>query len=79
MSDIKDLYTWTEIAADGTEGTIAGLVPMLSHLGMINLVTRDREIAEGLFGEVAKAHHRASGHRVRLVRWTAREDLRDLK
>jgi hypothetical protein len=72
------LYTWTEVDPRGGEGTIAAIVPALPHLGMVPLVTRNREIAEGPMRDAAVAHQRASGHTVRLVRWTAREDLEEL-
>jgi hypothetical protein len=71
-TDLSELYTWTETDPRGGEGTIVAIVP---GMGSVNLITRKREIAEGAFLEVAWKHHKASGHRVRLVRWTKREDL----
>jgi hypothetical protein len=77
--DLTEIYTWTEVDPDGGEGTILALVPAMPRLGPVNLVTRSRAIAEGPLREVALKHQRASGHRVRLVRWTHREDLEELK
>jgi hypothetical protein len=75
---IEALYTWTEVDPSGSEGTIAAMVPALPYLGVVPLVTRKREIAEGPMRVAAVGHRRASGHTVRLVRWTAREDLEEL-
>ena len=76
--DIDVLYTWTEVDPEGGEGTILALAPALPGFGPVNLVTRSREVAEGPMREIAIGHQRASGHRVRLVRWTHREDLEEL-
>jgi hypothetical protein len=78
MADITELFTWTEVDPEDGEGTILALVPALPGFGPINLVTRSRTIAEGPMREVAIGHARATGHRVRLVRWTGRQDLEEL-
>lgn len=75
-NDLIELYTWTEVDVEG-EGTIACVVRGMEYLGMINLVTRSRAIAEGPFAAAAKLHHERTGHRVRLVCWNNRIDLRD--
>jgi hypothetical protein len=77
MTDMTEIFTWTETddAEDG-EGTILAIT--LPGFLPLNLITRNRAIAEGLMRKVALDHHERTGHRVRLVRWTAREDVEEL-
>lgn len=74
MSDLTEIYAWTEVDEDGAEGTICVVMPGM-RMGPITLVTRKRSIAEGPMQTAAEYHHQVSGHKVRLVRWTVREDL----
>jgi hypothetical protein len=74
MTDLTELYTWTEVDPETGEGTICIILKGLEHLGPVTLQARKREIADEM-GKVAELHHRRTGHKVRLVRWTAREDL----
>jgi hypothetical protein len=73
-----ELYIWTHTDKNGREGTICMMVSRGSAHGPLALVTRNRAMAEGPMRKAAEEHRRASGHRVRLIRWTKSEDLEDL-
>jgi hypothetical protein len=75
--DLTQIFIWTEVDhRDDAEGVIAVISPLMP--GVFPLMTRRRDIAEGAFAELAEEHRKRTGHRVRLVHWTAREDVREL-
>lgn len=76
MSDLTEIYTWTEVDEEGGEGTICVMMPGM-RMGPITLLTRRRAVAEGPMRTAAEFHHQATGHRVRLVRWTRRENIEE--
>lgn len=75
MSDIEAIYTWTEIDDKGDEGTMACVVPEMPQLGIMIMMTRRLDLAEGPFRRAADLHRERTGHKVRLVKWTNRETI----
>jgi hypothetical protein len=76
--DLQEYFMWLEIDPNGGEGAIAIAMPEVGN-ALVALIARNRQIAEGPMRKLAVAHQKASGHRVRLVRWSQREDLEELK
>lgn len=70
MGLLTEYYMWTEVDKNGNEGSIVAVAP---DIGMINLITRNKEIAIGIFREMAIVHKNMSKNQVRLLRWTAVE------
>jgi hypothetical protein len=69
------LWVWLVEEPDGTEGSIAAIVPGLEHLGMLVLQARTEEQAM-LFAWAAQQHRDRSGLSVRLAHLV--EDQSDL-
>jgi len=67
---IRDLYAFLAVHADGDEGVVG----MPVGGSMLPLVAADRERLEAL-RPYARAAARASGLSIRLVRFTAREEI----
>jgi hypothetical protein len=72
MALLQNLYAWTVIEADGTEGTIAADTGL--GLGVHPLVARSRAIVE-VMRPIAEAHGRAAGRPVCLVAFTSRSEI----
>ena len=76
MDDMLAIFAWTEVDPDSGEGVITTMMPALDNR-LCNLQSRKLEVAQQL-RPLAEAHHRATGHRVRLVRFLRDDVLEDI-
>ena len=76
MTDIviKEIFAWVSDGGPEGAGICGATIP---GLGMTNLVTADRRIAEGM-GRIADEIKQVAGVKVRLVRYEAVEVLGEL-
>ena len=72
----QEYYMWMEIDSEGKEGSILCNV---EGFGNINLVARSYVVATTVMKRLAFAHMAASGHEIRLIKWTHREELEVIK
>lgn len=76
MTDMQTIYAWTESGPnpDDKEGVIA----VISR-GGFNLLLQHREKGIAMrFRDLAVAHAKATGHKVRLVKFTRSETVEEL-
>lgn len=77
MADMEAIYAWTETAPDGYEGVIAVINGGKAKGFNLLLQHRDKGIAMR-FRDLAKGHAKASGHKVRLVKFIRSETVEEL-
>jgi len=75
MADMEAIYAWTETDPKmGEEGVIAAI-----SRGGFNLLLQHRDKGIALrFRNLAQAHAKATGHKVRLVKFTRAETVEEL-
>jgi len=83
MPDMPQIYAWTETADDGYEGVIvAAVTPFRGVVGLVGEplapLQHNRLDIAMKFKELAEAHAKASGNRVRLVRFARAETIEEI-
>jgi hypothetical protein len=75
MKLLTEYYMWTEIDDKGEEGSIVAMVPDMPLVNSLNLIHRKEYIVKGIMRTIAINHSKATGHEVRLIKWTLPETI----